>query len=203
VLQTHPRTRPDPVKQEIVQQRGFERIETVHEDVASFAYRPTHCHHTYRMIVLRKQLEITQKGQWKRDEIRYLFYITNDRMAPATELVLFYDERGAQEHLIGQLKSSLPAFHAPTDTLLANGAYMIIATLAWNLKVWYGLLLQEGPLQQQIVRMEFKQFLERFLHIPCQIVHTGRRLIYRIVHFTVDTLTVLQIFEQLKALHFP
>ena len=202
-VQTKPRTQPENVKQEIVEQRGFERIETVYEDVASFPYQPTACKKTYRMIVLRKQLEITQGGEWVRDEIVYFFYITNDWMAPTTELVFFYNERGGQEHLIGTLKNSIPVFHAPTNTLEANGAYMIIAALAWNLKVWYGLLLDQPERQQQIQRMGFKQFLERYIHIPCQILHAGHRLIYRIVQFTTDTCSVLQTFEHLKALRFP
>ena len=202
-IKTKPRIRPDHVKQEIVEQRGFERIETISEEVASFLYRPTACKKTYRMIVLRKHLEITKGGQWLRDEIVYFFYITNDWMSPVTELLLFYDERGGQEHLIGQLKNTIPVFHAPTDTLEANWAYMIIAALAWNLKIWYGLLLDEPELQQQIQRMSFTSFLERFIHVPCQILTSGRRLIYRIVQFTTDTLTVLSTFEQLKALRFP
>ena len=202
-VKTKPRTHPDNVKQEIVWQRGFEQINTVHEDVASFPYQPTACQKTYRMLVLRKQLEITQGGEWVRDEIVYFFYITNDWMTPPTEGVLFYDERGGQEQLIGQLKNSVPVFHAPTNTLEANGAYMIIAALAWNLKVWYGLLLDEPELQQQIQGMGFKQFLQRFIHMPCQILHAGHRLIYRVVQFTTDTLSVLQTFEQLKALRFP
>jgi hypothetical protein len=80
---------------------------------------------------------------------------------------------------------------------------MVIAALAWNLKAWYGLLLKEPTLQQQVVRMEFKQFLERFIHLPCQIIHSGRRLLYRVVQFTTDTLTVLDSLEQLNALRFP
>ena len=202
-IKTKPRTQPDNVKQEIVEQRGFERIETVSEEVASFPYRPTACKKTYRMIVLRKHLEITKGGEWLRDEIVYFFYITNDWMSPTPELLLFYDERGGQEHLIGQLKSTIPVFHAPTDTLEANWAYMIIAALAWNLKIWYGLLLDEPELQQQIQRMSFTSFLERFIHVPCQILTSGRRLIYRIVQFTTDTRTVLSTFEQLIALRFP
>jgi hypothetical protein len=202
-IKTTPRTKPDHVKQEIVEYRGFERIETVCEEVASFAYRPTACKKTYRMIVLRKQLEITTGGQGRREEIVYFFYITNDWMSPVTELLLFYDERGGQEHLIGQLKSTIPVFHAPTDTLEANGAYMIIAALAWNLKIWYGLLLEEPALQQQIQRLSFTAFLERFIHVPCQILTSGRRLIYRIVQFTTDTLTALSTFEQLIAWRFP
>jgi len=51
--------------------------------------------------------------------------------------------------------------------------------------------------------MEFKQFLRRFICIPCQIVRQGRRLIDRIVDFTRDTLTFLRLFARLKSLEFP
>lgn len=51
--------------------------------------------------------------------------------------------------------------------------------------------------------MEFKQFLQRFLHIPCQLIRQGRYLIYRIVHFTMDTLTFLKIVTWLSRLAFP
>ena len=80
---------------------------------------------------------------------------------------------------------------------------MIIAALAWNLKAWYGLLLEEPALRQQVVRMEFKQFLQRFLHFPCQLIRQGRYLIYRIVHFTMETLTMIKIADWFNALAFP
>jgi len=31
--------------------------------------------------------------------------------------------------------------------------------------------------------MEFKRFLASFVQIPCQIVNTGRRLVYRILAY--------------------
>ncbi len=80
---------------------------------------------------------------------------------------------------------------------------MVIGALAWSLKAWYGLLIEQPRLRHQVLRMEFKQFLERFICLPCQIVRQGRRLLYRIVHFTFDTLLNLRLFERLKALDFP
>ena len=32
-----------------------------------------------------------------------------------------------------------------------------------------------------MLRMEFKTFLNAFMRLPCQIVHTSRRLIYRLL----------------------
>ena len=32
-----------------------------------------------------------------------------------------------------------------------------------------------------MLRMEFKTFVNAFVRIPCQIVRTGRRLVYRVL----------------------
>ncbi len=80
---------------------------------------------------------------------------------------------------------------------------MVIATLAWSLKAWYGLLTNDKSLKQQFLKMEFKQFLTRFILIPCQIIKTGRRLIYRIANFTGDSQRFIDLFQHLKHLRFP
>ena len=35
--------------------------------------------------------------------------------------------------------------------------------------------------KQSVLRMEFKKFLNRFMRVPCQIVRTGRRIVYRLL----------------------
>ena len=49
---------------------------------------------------------------------------------------------------------------------------MAIASLAWNLKARYGLLIPYLPLGKAIVRMEFKRFVNTFINIPCLIIKT-------------------------------
>ncbi|HEX4128978.1 MAG TPA: IS1380 family transposase, partial [Pirellulales bacterium] len=94
------------------------------------------------------------------------------------------------ENLLAQLKGSVRALHAPVDTLLSNGAYMVMVSLAWNLKAWWALLLPEGrsrhaeawrAQKQRVLRMEFKTFRNAIVRLPCQIVQGGRRLIYRLL----------------------
>ncbi len=116
-------------------------------------------------------------------------------------MVLFIDQRCNQENLIEQLKNGVPAFPAPSNTVESNWVAMVIAALAWSLKAGYGLLITEPGLRRDIVRI--KQFLQRFICIPCQILRPGRRLIYRIVDFTLDTVTFLRLFARLKSLEFP
>jgi len=33
--------------------------------------------------------------------------------------------------------------------------------------------------------MEFRTFLNAFIKIPCQILRTGRRLVYRVLHYNI------------------
>jgi hypothetical protein len=77
----------------------------------------------------------------------------------------------------------------PVGDLVSNWAYMVMASLAWTLKAWLALgLPEDGRWQerrraekQAVLRMEFKKFLNRFMRVPCQIVRTGRRIVYRLL----------------------
>ena len=59
------------------------------------------------------------------EEYRYFFYITNDRVTPADEIVFSANDRCDQENLIAQLKSGVYALTTPVDDLVSNWAYMV------------------------------------------------------------------------------
>jgi hypothetical protein len=186
-VKTTPRQKPERVKPEIVRQRGYENIELLEEKVAEFDYRPIACKKSYRMVVLRKRVGV-DKGQLRLfEEYRYFFYITNDRKMTAEEIVFSANDRCDQENLIAQLKSGVGALTTPVDDLVSNWAYMVMASLAWSLKAWSALLVPVTPRHRSqheaqrrtLLRMEFTTYREAFLRMPCQIVRTGRRLIYR------------------------
>ena len=91
---------------------------------------------------------------------------------------------------IAQLKNGVRALHAPVDNLESNWAYMLMTALAWNLKAWWALMLPETPgrwqekhrdEKQWALKMEFKTFLNAFMLLPCQIVRTGHKLVYRLL----------------------
>ena len=82
------------------------------------------------------------------------------------------------------------ALHASLDNLESNWAYMLMMALAWNLKAWWALTLPENPGRwheqhradkQRVLKMEFRTFLNAFMLLPCQIVKTGRKLVYRLL----------------------
>ena len=184
-----PRKRPERVKDQVVRSRGFKTLTRIREEVAEVAYRPTACQETYRLIVVR-QTVMVEEGQLRLlDEVRYLFYLTNDRVATPCELVFKANDRCDQENLNAQLKGGVHALRAAVDNLTSNWAYMVMTALAWNLKAWFALSVPEHPRhkevhraqKRQLLRMEFKRFVNRIVMMPCQIVRGGRRLIYRLL----------------------
>jgi hypothetical protein len=205
IVKTQPRRRRDNVKEQIVRRRNFENIRLVSEDVAEFDYSPAACQKTYRMIVVRKNLSVAMGHTVLFPDERYFFYLTNDWDTPAEKLVLKANQRCNQENLIEQLKNEVHALRAPLDTLQSNWAYMVMASLAWTLKVWSALLLPEtGRWQQKhrrekqtLLTMEFSTFSGAFLQLPCQIVRTGRRLIYRLLSWNPWQHVFLRLVERL------
>jgi hypothetical protein len=199
-VKTEERRRPENVKERVIKEREFKNIRLGSEQVAEFDYRPTHCNKTYRMVVVRKNLTV-EKGETRLfDDVRYFFYITNDRKKTPQEIVLFANDRGNQENVIGQLKSGVNALRMLSDGLVSNWAYMVIAALAWNLKAWYGLVTLVPAAGRDILRMEFKRFLVSFIQIPCQVVDTGRRLVYRILTYSPHLETFLTTYDHIRQL---
>jgi hypothetical protein len=184
-----PRTRPERVKDRIVRERGFETLSRIREDVAEVSYRPTACRESYRLILVRQTIAV-EKGQARLfDEIRWRFYLTNDRRGTPRGLVFKANDRCGQENLIAQLKGGAHALRAAVDNLVSNWAYMVMTALAWNLKAWFALSVPEHPRhkathreqKRQLLRMEFKRFVNALILMPCQIVKGGHRLLYRLL----------------------
>jgi DDE family transposase len=134
VIETEPRRKPVSVKEQIVKERGYKNIRLQSEQVAEFEYQPVKCRQSYRIVVLRKNLSIEKGEEVLFDDIRYFFYITNDRQASQTGIVREANDRCNQENLIEQLKNGVRALRVPVDGLVSNWAYMVMASLAWNQK---------------------------------------------------------------------
>jgi hypothetical protein len=207
VIKTVPRQRPEHIKPEIVRKRGFETIHLLEEKVAEFDYRPVACQKSYRVVVVRKRLGIERRGEFVREEIRYFFYITNDRTTTADQLALQANGRCDQENLIAQLHNGVHALKAPVDNLVSNWAYMVMAALAWSLKAWAALLVPVTPRHAEQhqsqkrtwLRMEFATFRAAVIEMPCQIIRTGGRLIYRLLSWTPWQGMFLRLVERLQS----
>lgn len=188
-VKTKSRKRPDNVKDRIVFERKYKKENLKSEQVAEFEYRPTKCKNAYRIVILRKNLSIERGEKVLFDEVTYLFYITNDKESSPSSIIFKANLRCNQENLIDQLKNGVRALNMPVDNLISNWAYMVMASLAWNLKAWFALLLPENGRwgnkykkeKTEVLRMEFKKFVNAFVRIPAQLVSSGRRLLFRLL----------------------
>jgi hypothetical protein len=119
---------------------------------------------------------------------------------------LLANGRCDQEKLIGQLKSGVRSFSAPVDNLLSNWAYMVMASLAWNLKAWAALLLPEGGRWKEehvedkrtLLRMDFTTFRRAIINMPAQIVRGGRRIAYRLLSWNPWQYVFFRLLDQLR-----
>jgi hypothetical protein len=139
---------------------------------------------------LKKNISVEKGEKLLFDKIVYFFYITNDWVHTVDAIVFSANNRCDQENLLAQLGGGVRALRAPVDNLESNWAYMVMTALAWNLKAWCALSLPEQPGRWQekhrtekswLLRLEFKAFVNAFVYLPCQIIRTGRKLVYRLL----------------------
>jgi hypothetical protein len=204
---TAPRQRPVNAKEEVIRAREFKNVRLGCEHVAEFAYRPHLCQKTYRVVAVRKNLSVAKGDKALFDELRYFFYLTNDRTTPAEAIVPAMNGRCNQENLIEQLKNGARAMEMPTGDLVSNWAYMVMASLAWTLKAWLALTLPESgrwkekyqAQKRTLLTMEFKTFLHAVVRLPAQIVRTGRRIVYRLLSWNPWQEVLLRAVDALRS----
>ena len=182
-MRTEPRTKPERVKEQIVREKEYPNIVLVGEEVAQMEYQPLKCERSYRLVVVRKNLSVQRGERELFEDVRYFFYLTNRLDDTAAQVVGLANGRCDQENVIEQLKNGVNAMRMPVDDLNSNWAYMVMTGLAWNLKAWFSLLVPERATGLELLKMEFRSFLQAMVQLPCQIVRTSRRLIWRILSY--------------------
>ena len=200
------RRRKPNYKERVVVAKGYKNKKLQGEEIAEFEYQPTKCDRSYRMTVVRKDIEVSEGEQQELfHETVYFFYVTNEskKEMPTRQVVFEANDRCDQENLISHHKAS-GALTAPLDTLESNWAYMVIASLAWSLKQWTGLVIKpEGRKEQKakqqktkrrIIRMEFRTFCQTLIQIPAQIIRRARQTVYRLLTYreSLDDLFMLR-----------
>lgn len=206
-VRTRPRQRPDPIKDRIVRQRQFDVLRLRSEEVAEFDYRPTACARAYRMVVVRKHISREKGEAVLFPEVRYFFYLTNERSWTPAEVVFEANDRCDQENLLAQLHGGVRALAAPVNTLESNWAWMAMTALAWTLKAWWALLLPESPgrwhqrhraEKRRVLGMEFKTFVNAFVLIPCQVIRTARRVVLRLLGWNPHLSILFRLLGRLR-----
>ena len=74
------------------------------------------------------------------------------------------------------------------------------------MKAWFALSLPEvgrwrekhRAQKQQVLRMGFKRFANSFIRVPCQIIRSGRKIIYRLLSWNPWQEVLLRGLDALK-----
>ena len=199
------RAKQPRVKESIVTRRKYKNLVLSSEDVAEFEHKPNKAKNSYRIVVVRKFIHEFHGQLCLDTNYRYFFYVTNNHSLSAHEVVAEANERCNQENLVAQLKSGVPALRAPLNTLEANWAYTIMTALAWTIKAWCALLLPIAPRWQDkhqaerdlILKMEFRSFLQQLILVPAQILHSARRVVFRVLAWRPQLHILFRLFNAL------
>jgi hypothetical protein len=197
---TEPRAKRERVKEGIVRQKEYENLVLRGEDVTQIDYRPSHCHQGYRLVIVRKNLSVQRGERELFEDVRYFFYLTNRWELDLPEVVGHANGRCNQENVVGELKHGVNAMRMPVDDLVSNGAYMVMAALAWNLKAWFALLVPDRARGLELLKMEFRSFLQAIVLLPAQIVRTARRIVWRILSYNRWLTDLFATFERIVQL---
>lgn len=190
----NPRAKRPNYKEQIVVENGYENKKLRAESYAEFPYQPGNCKRSYRMVAVRKDIDVTTGQQFLFSTEKYFFYISNEPEEDKRSRDLIGDgnNRCDQENTISQFKAS-HALTAPLDSLESNWAYMLIASLAWTLKLWSGMMVRvkgnpgqrkvRKRLRDRVIKMEFSTFLTSLIQIPAQVIRSSRQLKLRILTY--------------------
>jgi hypothetical protein len=135
------------------------------------------------VVALRKNITKTRGEQVLFDEIRYFFYITTRTDLTAAEVVACANDRCDQENIIEQLKNGVGALRVPLYDLVSNWAYMVIATLAWNLKSWMAMMMHRKRDRREYIAMEMRRFINAIILIPAMVIRRARTITIRIISY--------------------
>jgi hypothetical protein len=172
------RKRRPRLRRRTAARRGYRNLDTIKEWVAEVPYSLTKCEGIFRLVI-RRQLIEERNGQaqlFRRYAYRFILSNIPKTEMTAGDVVRFAYGRCDQENAIEQAKNGLNGFRMPTGTLLANGAFLMGAQIAWCLRSWLSLI----ALPRETMRWEWKRFRHAFVYIAGKIVKRARQAVVRI-----------------------
>ena len=134
------------------------------------------CPEPLRVVLIRAEKHDSKKlKNGHKENYDYYGWISNigEHELKSTKLIKFYRKRGQAENYIKELKYGYDMKHYPCIKLSANKAYGVIAAFSYNLIRFLSKLKNSKKTKY------VKTFRNLWIHLPCQIVHHARQVIFR------------------------
>lgn len=144
-------------------------------DLATFSYKKERNHQNLRVIIIRAKKPNEDGFLFKQDRYDYLAFMTNigEHEMSNEKIVQFYRKRGNAENFIKELKYGFDLKHYPCQKLVANKAYGLIASYAYNLMRFLALKTSKGKVSFA------KKMRNTFINLPSQIVRHAKEVVIR------------------------
>jgi hypothetical protein len=104
----------------------------------------------------------------------------------ANAVILFHQQRGEMERMIGELKHHFNLDHLPCGQFDANALYFTTGILAYNIVQ----LIKQITLGNSWMKKSIRSLRYRLYHLAARVIHHARSLILRVAS-TSESLTLL------------
>ena len=104
----------------------------------------------------------------------------------ANAVILFHQQRGEMERMIGELKHHFNLNHLPCGQFDANALYFTTGILAYNIVQ----LIKQITLGKSWMKKSIRSLRYRLYHLAARVIHHARSLVLRVAS-TAESLTLL------------
>ena len=168
-------------------------------EIGSTNYRITDCQRRLRYVLIRAKK--SSAGTLFEDHVEYEYFAfctTLDELRISDyDLIVTYRGRGQAENFIKEMKYGFDLKHYPCAKLMANKAYAAIASIAYNIMRFIGLMQVDGFTNG---KPRFSKHIRKhLLSIPCLVARTGRDRKIKLMHHHLQRVTAW--LKQLKNMH--
>jgi hypothetical protein len=146
---------------------GFKEVE-----LTSIDYQPFKGEKIYRYVVSREANKTNQMDVFQQDHFIYRAIITNDREMSDSDVVEFYNQRGASEKIFDEMNNDFGWGYLPFSFLDQNTVFMLLTAMCRNFYLYIlDKIAEKVPFVENSFRL--KKFIFRFVVVPFKWIKKG------------------------------
>ena len=141
----------------------------------------------YRLIVRKKLRKDCQIDAFTKEAFEYFAVVTNDKKSTKTEVLNFYNQRGAMEKQFDIMKNDFGWNHMPFSKISENTVFLFFMSICRNL---YQRIIEQFSIRFKGLKPTYrmKKFIFRFITVPAKWINRSRQkvlIIYGKINFHV------------------
>lgn len=171
----------ESLSEEIRQIKDWQTVEINFKkyQVASIKFTNFLQERNFRQVIMREKTGDAQLDLFDGEKFNYRTILTNDWISTETEVIEYYNQRGASEKTFDIQNNDFGWNHLPTSSMSSNTVYLIITAMIKN---FYNYLLSKVSkvFTDILPTSRLKRFIFRFISVPGRYVYRGRQWILQL-----------------------